>query len=335
MVSRSHASIRFSDSIRGSGTEVIDKACHLHLEGIICKRAGSPYRPGRGVDWLKVKCSKRQEFVIGGFTKSAGSRAHCGALLLGYFNHARKLIYAGRVGMGFNEAMLRALHEKLVKLVQVKSPYATLSSTSGDARDVSWVKPKLVAEIQFSNWTDEGLLRHPSFQGLREAKPAGTVVHEEPRSLSDVKPSQNGRKSPGARRHGASDPFSYTVVLDNQNKVKAIEGTEKLLEKADTLSPQAKAAIRSRLETDTLKKAFEQALRHLPDVLTRPGESWERTEVVDLGSKQILTLQKKYEYVGTEKVGDKTLDKITSKTTKAELKQDPDVVADLKLSRAT
>jgi hypothetical protein len=125
--------------------------------------------------------------------------------------------------------------------------------------------------------------------------------------------------------------ISYTVVLDNQNKVKAIEGTEKLLDKADKLSPQAKATIRSRVETDTLKKAFEQALRHLPDVLTRPGESWERTEIVDLGSKQILTLQKKYEYVGTEKVGDKTLDKITSKTTKAELKQDPDVEADLKL----
>ena len=128
--------------------------------------------------------------------------------------------------------------------------------------------------------------------------------------------------------------IGYTIVLDNQNKVKAIEGSEKLLEKAEKLSPQARNAIRSRIESDTLKKSFEQQLRHLPDVLTRPGESWERTEVLDVGSGQTLTFQKKYEYVGTEKVGDKTLDKIKSKTTKAELKQDPNVDADLKLVKS-
>jgi hypothetical protein len=123
-------------------------------------------------------------------------------------------------------------------------------------------------------------------------------------------------------------------VLDNQNKVKAIEGSEKLLEKADKLSDQAKSAVRSRLGADALKKAFEQEMRHLPDVLARPGESWERTEVMDLGSGQTLTFEKKYEYVGTEKVGDKTLDKITSKTTKAELKQDPAAEAQLKLIKS-
>ena len=127
---------------------------------------------------------------------------------------------------------------------------------------------------------------------------------------------------------------AYTVVLDNQNKVKAIEGSEKLLEKADKLSDQAKSAVRSRLQADALKKAFEQELRHLPDVLARPGESWERTEVLDIGSGQTLTFHKKYEYVGTEKVGDKTLDKITSKTTKAELKQDPAAETPLKLIKS-
>jgi uncharacterized protein DUF6263 len=128
--------------------------------------------------------------------------------------------------------------------------------------------------------------------------------------------------------------IGYTVVLDNQNKVKAIEGAEKLLEKAEKLSPPARNAIRSHVESDTLKKAFEQELRHLPDILARPGESWERTEVLDVGSGQTLTFQKKYEYVGTEKIGDKTLDKISSKTTKAELKQDPAVEADLKLVKS-
>ncbi len=172
---------------------------------------------GRGLDWLKVKCSKREEFVIGGFTKPAGGRAHLGALLLGYYNHAKKLIYAGRVGTGFNEATLSALHGKLVKLVQVRSPYANLSGASGDARDVSWVKPKLVAEIQFSNWTDEGLLRHPSFQGLREDRPAGKVFHEEPRSLSEVNASENGRKSPGARRRDTSDPSRVSAARRSRN----------------------------------------------------------------------------------------------------------------------
>jgi bifunctional non-homologous end joining protein LigD len=204
VIAGSHESIRYSDSIQGSGKEVIAKACHLHLEGIICKRSGSPYRPGRGLDWLKVKCSKRQEFVIGGFTKPAGSRAHFGALLLGYYNHTKKLIYVGRVGTGFNEAMLSALHGKLAKLVQAKSAFSNLSGSSGDARDVSWVKPKLVAEIQFSNWTDEELLRHPSFQGLREDKPADKVFHEKPRSLREVKVSHNGHASQGAGRRASS-----------------------------------------------------------------------------------------------------------------------------------
>ena len=128
--------------------------------------------------------------------------------------------------------------------------------------------------------------------------------------------------------------IGYTIVLDNQNKVKAIEGTEKLLEKAEKLSPPARSAIRSHIEADTLKKSFEQELRHLPDILARPGESWERTEVLDLGSGQTLTFQKKYEYVGTEKMGDKTLDKISSKTTKVDLKQDPAVDSPLKLVKS-
>jgi hypothetical protein len=128
-----------------------------------------------------------------------------------------------------------------------------------------------------------------------------------------------------------SSQISYTVVLEKENKVKAIEGTEKLLEKADKLSPMARDAIRSRVESDKLKVSFEQEMRHLPDVLTRPGESWERTEVLDLGSGQTLTFQKKYEYVGTEKKGDKTLDKISVKTLKADLKQDPAVAAPIKL----
>jgi hypothetical protein len=126
---------------------------------------------------------------------------------------------------------------------------------------------------------------------------------------------------------------AYTVVLDDGNKVKAIEGAEKLLEKADKLSPQARDVIRSHLEVDRLKTDFAQELGNVPDVLTRPGESWERTEVSDIGSGQTLHFRKKYEYVGTEKKGDKTLDKIRSKITTVELKQDLAVTAQLKVQK--
>ena len=127
--------------------------------------------------------------------------------------------------------------------------------------------------------------------------------------------------------------ITFTIVLDDQNRVKAVEGAERLLEKADKLSPMARDIIRDDVEPDKLRKEFEQEVRRVPDVLARPGESWERTEEVDFGNGQTLTLQKKYAYVGTEKQGDRTLDKISSTTTRVELKQDPAANAELKLKK--
>jgi Family of unknown function (DUF6263) len=123
----------------------------------------------------------------------------------------------------------------------------------------------------------------------------------------------------------------YTVVLDAANKVKAVEGAEKLLDKADKLSPQARDVVRSHLGTDRLKTDFEQELGNVPDIVTRPGETWERAEIGDIGSGQTLHYQKKYEYIGTEKKGDKDLDKIRGTATKVELKQDQAVNAQLKV----
>jgi bifunctional non-homologous end joining protein LigD len=218
VVPRVEKSIRYSDSIQGSGREIISKACHLHLEGIVSKRRGSPYRPGRGVDWLKIKCTKREEFVIGGFTKPSGNRSRFGALLLGYYDRKKKLVYAGRVGTGFNDKTLASLHQKLTGLIQGRSPYANLSGTTGEARDVSWVKPKLVAEIQFSNWTDEGLLRHPSFQGLREDKQACKVVHAEPLSLSEVKAMKNDQEAATADQN----PMSRSSPTRGRRRIRAV-----------------------------------------------------------------------------------------------------------------
>jgi len=124
---------------------------------------------------------------------------------------------------------------------------------------------------------------------------------------------------------------SYTVVLDNQNKVQAIEGIEKVMEKADKLSPQARAMIGDQMKTEKLKARFEQEHGNLPDVLCRPGEPWERTESLDVGSGQTLVFKKRYEYVGTEKKGDKTLEKISYKTIGVELTQDPAAQSPLKV----
>jgi hypothetical protein len=123
----------------------------------------------------------------------------------------------------------------------------------------------------------------------------------------------------------------YTIVLDKRNKVQAIEGAEKMVEKAEKLSPPARDAISDRMNTDKLKARFEQEHGNVPDVLCRPGEPWERTEVLDVGGGQTLVFKKRYEYVGTEKKGDKSLEKITSKCTGVEFKQDPAANSPLKL----
>ena len=128
--------------------------------------------------------------------------------------------------------------------------------------------------------------------------------------------------------------ISYTVVLDGKAKVKAIEGAEKILEKADKLEPMARDAIRSRVESDKIKTQFEQSHAILPDVLARPGESWERTETLDAGGGQTLTFRKKYEYAGTEKKGDKTLDKITVKANDVKLTMDPNTQSPAKVTKS-
>jgi bifunctional non-homologous end joining protein LigD len=180
------STIRYSDHVVGKGPVFFAEASRLKLEGIISKRLGRPYVAGRGYDWLKVKCSLREEFVIGGFTKPSGSRKHFGALLLGYYDQGRNFIYAGRVGTGFDERTLSSLRLKFDKLIQDESPFKNLSGRTGQARDVTWLKPSLIAQVEFSNWTDERQLRHPSFQGLREDKAAKNVVRDDPISAKAI-----------------------------------------------------------------------------------------------------------------------------------------------------
>ena len=172
----SEAHLRYSDHIIGDNQASLEEACRQGLEGLIVKRMDAGYRSGRGRSWLKVKCEQRQEFVIGGFTEPAGSRQGFGALLLGFYEDGR-LRYAGKVGTGFSDRVLKTLHRTLVALERPKPPFVN-PPTGYEAKGAHWVTPQLVAEIRFAEWTQEGILRQPSFQGLRTDKPATEIGRE-------------------------------------------------------------------------------------------------------------------------------------------------------------
>ena len=156
------------------------EACRRALEGIVSKRRDRPYEPGRGQSWRKVKCVREQEFVVGGFTEPKGARTGLGALLLGVHERDGTLVYAGRVGTGFTEASATQLRRRLDRLRTRDSPFGLRPPGAAEAH---WVKPELVAQVSFTEWTDDGRLRHPAFKGLREDKPAREVVRERPRPV--------------------------------------------------------------------------------------------------------------------------------------------------------
>jgi bifunctional non-homologous end joining protein LigD len=196
------AVIRYSDHVIGGGAAFLRQACRLGLEGAVCKRRDAPYRSGRGRDWLKVKCSRRQEVVLGGYTPPAGSRVGLGALLVGVHDGAR-LVYAGKVGTGFSTADLRALTAKLRALEQPASPFEPAPRVAG----ARWVKPTLVGEVAFTEWTSDGKMRHPSFQGLREDKPARDVrreVEAPANTSASSPPAAKGRRPAAAAKGGVS-----------------------------------------------------------------------------------------------------------------------------------
>ncbi len=175
--------VRYSDHVAGRGEEFFDQACRARLEGIVAKRGDRPYRSGRGREWLKVKCLERQELVVVGWTDPEGSRTAFGALHLAVREpdvpEHGGLVYAGKVGTGFDERTLRDLHRRLEKLGR-KTPAFGNAPRGAEARRSHWVEPRLVAEVAFTEWTGEGLLRHPAFLGLREDKTPAEVVRERP-----------------------------------------------------------------------------------------------------------------------------------------------------------
>lgn len=169
--------LRYSDHIEGNGAEFLKQACKYGIEGIVSKHAGSLYESTRSRNWLKIKCLKRQEFVIAGYTLS-DKGIPFSSLILGFYDKG-KLIYAGRAGTGYTNAMRVELKKKLDRIVVDKRPFAEIPKDPGLRRAV-WTQPKFVGEVAFTEWTDEGVIRHPSFQGLREDKKPHEVVREDP-----------------------------------------------------------------------------------------------------------------------------------------------------------
>ncbi len=206
--------VRFGDHLQGKGQAFYESACEYGLEGVVAKRADSPYRPRRTKAWLKIKCTQRQEFVIGGYTDPSGARAGFGALVLGYYDQGR-LIYCGRVGTGFTDKLLRDIHQELKERAQAETSFE-VPPTGQEARGVHWVKPELVAEVEFAEWTDEGILRQPSFQGLRRDKDPREVRREEvqpPAAAPGKKPAQ----TQGSQK--AAPPGLAGVKLSNLERV--------------------------------------------------------------------------------------------------------------------
>ena len=167
--------IRLSEYRNEAGQEMFEEACRKGWEGVMAKRADSRYTDKRSRDWLKFKCEHGQELVVGGYTAPRGSRTDFGALLVGVYDGG-DLLYAGKVGTGFNRETLRDLAAKLEPLRRDDSPFLDAPRF----RDATWVEPKLVAQVGFAEWTRAGRLRHPRFLGLRFDKAASKVVRESP-----------------------------------------------------------------------------------------------------------------------------------------------------------
>jgi bifunctional non-homologous end joining protein LigD len=234
--------VRFSSEFGTDPSQLVVAACQIGLEGVIGKRRDSRYVTRRSPEWIKLKCGMRQEFVIGGYTDPQGARKGIGSLLLGYYDDKGVLRYAGNCGSGFNGASLRHMRETLEAIETDENPFPPRAVPG---RGNHWVKPNLVAEVSFSEWTATNSIRHPVFQGLRKDKPAKSVVREQAKHVqetaavnsdeqaAEAKPAPRKRASGGAKTAkaesaGGSLPATLKVthgerVMDKESGVTKLE----------------------------------------------------------------------------------------------------------------
>jgi bifunctional non-homologous end joining protein LigD len=208
--------LHYSGHVIGQGEEMFAKACEAGLEGIISKEANAPYVTGRGKSWLKIKCSLRQEFIIVGYSDPRSGERALGALYLGYKKNGA-LQYAGKVGTGFTMKSAEELAHRLAT-ISVAAPVLSRAETvglgAGEWRAVHWVKPILLCEVSFTEWTADGRIRHPSFQGLREDKRASQVKKETPVAPPDKAPTVEGKKAEHLVLHGITITHPSRIISD-------------------------------------------------------------------------------------------------------------------------
>jgi bifunctional non-homologous end joining protein LigD len=212
--------LRYSDHVAAEGGRLHRSACGMGLEGIVCKRVASPYRAGRGNDWVKVKCQGNEEFVVLGWTDPAGRRGGFGALHLGYYDDAGALHYAGGVGTGFSAAALADLRGRLDGLA-AGPPQALLYAGDKPVRGLHWVRPELVVAVRFIGWSGAGRVRHASFLGVREDKPASQVVRAVP-DAEQKRIDLFGRAVPRIVRAAAPRPAARQAAARHGGSVAAV-----------------------------------------------------------------------------------------------------------------
>ncbi len=223
VLARTHSDqVRFSEAFDAPLDSVVGSACRMGLEGVIAKRRGSAYVCKRSSDWLKLKCSQRQEFVVGGYTEPRGARTGIGALLLGVHDAHGGLQHVGNVGSGFDRRTLESLRQRVDALAADASPFASAGAIEGQPR---WVQPNLVAEVSFSEWTASGHIRHAVFRGLRTDSEASAIVREKPVVPTPAKP---GKPAPGARAGALHAPASAQRVTHPGRVIDTLTGTTKI-----------------------------------------------------------------------------------------------------------
>lgn len=203
--------LRFSADFTEHPESVLESACQMNLEGLIGKRAGSPYVSRRSNSWVKIKCKNRQEFIIVGYTDPKGARSGFGALLLGLHDDQGKLMYAGKVGTGFNQATLKSLHTKLQALEVSKSPLAK-APPAADVRGAHWLKPELMCEVAYAEMTRQGVVRHSVFHGLRSDKAATAITHEKPSTAAS-------KADAGAKSSAKASKPAAQIKISNPERV--------------------------------------------------------------------------------------------------------------------
>ncbi|HCG40374.1 MAG: ATP-dependent DNA ligase [Pseudomonas sp. K35] len=232
------ALLRFSEDFTEQPDSILESACQMKLEGLIGKRAGSSYTSRRSSSWVKIKCSNRQEFIIVGYTEPKGTRTGFGALLLGLHDDSGKLLYAGKVGTGFNQATLKSLHKQLKKLETDKSPLAK-PAPAADVRGAQWLKPELMCEVAYAEMTRQGVVRHSVFHGLRSDKPADAITHERAKPASRSSKAEQRQTDPiGSGRIKISSPER---VIDPSSGITKIELARFYAQIAPWVLPQLRA----------------------------------------------------------------------------------------------